>query len=104
MQSQQRTYLMFFVNVLFNFNDLVLAHSLVKEPWTGVDNKFVSSCHLLPGQPHEGRNIPLIKCLNLIHLLENTFDQKRISANSSPNNNSSLNPKAQNSVFGLTNW
>jgi len=43
--------------------------------------------------------------MNLLHLLENTFDRKRISANPSPlpksnsnpntNSNSNLNPKAQ---------
>jgi len=36
--------------------------------------------------------------------LENTFDRKRISANSSPNPNANPNPKKQNNVFGLTKW
>jgi len=39
----------------------------------------------------------VVKEMNLLHLLENTFDRKRISANPSPNPNpncnSNLNPK-----------
>jgi len=39
---------------------------------------------------------------NLSHLLENTFNRKRISANSSPNPNFNPNPKNDNNDFGLT--
>jgi len=41
--------------------------------------------------------------MNLLHLLENTLDRKRISANSYPNGpNPNSNPNPKNNVFELT--
>jgi len=64
----------------------------------------INICKILENLPkcHEKEN-DLLKLfysfneksfMDLLHLIENTFDRKRISANPSPNPNSDPNPEA----------